>query len=75
MRGLEDHPALLGGLGKGDAELEELEKDSREVLEPGLLILGVALDVLLEGLVGDEGHVGGEHHEGFGGLVFILFSG
>lgn len=73
MRGLEDHPVLLG-LGEGNTELEELKQDGGEVLEPGLLILGVSLNMRLEGLVGDESHVGGKHHERFGGLVFILFS-
>lgn len=72
--GLEHHPALLRGLGEGHAQLEELEDDGREIVEEGLLVLGVPLDVRLERLVGHERHVGGQHHERLGRLVLILFA-
>jgi hypothetical protein len=68
--GLEDH--FVGTLSERNTEFEELGDDSREVLEEKFLILGVLVDVCLKGLIGYEGHVGGQHHEGLGGLVLVL---
>ena len=62
----------LGILLEGNAELEELDDDGREVLEEEIVVVGVLLDPDLELLVLDEGHVGGKHHEGLGLLVLVL---
>lgn len=51
VRGLEGHSALLCGLGEGNTQLEKFEEHCREVLEPGLLVPGILLDVCLEGLI------------------------
>lgn len=72
--GLEDHPVLVGRLSEGNTQFEKLGDDGGEILEEDTLILGVAVDVLAEGLVGDERHVGGQHHERFAGLVLVLRS-
>lgn len=42
------------------------------LFEEGLLRLGVLSRVLLERLVLDQGHVGGQHHERLGLLVLVL---
>lgn len=70
--GLEDHLLILGTLGEGNAELEELDDHSGEVLEEEIVVGGILLDPGLELLVLDESHVGGKHHEGLGLLVLIL---
>lgn len=71
-RSLEDHRSLLGGLSERNTEFEELDDDSREVLEEQVVVFGVLLDPSLEGLVTDEGQIGGQHHERLSGLVLIL---
>ena len=70
--GLEGPALVLRALGKGNTELKETDNDGREVLEELVVGLGVALDVGLELLVLNEDHVGGQHHEGLGGLVLVL---
>lgn len=57
---------------EGHAELKELDKDIRELLEESIAVLGIALDVLLEGLILDKGHISGQHHERGSGLVSVL---
>lgn len=57
---------------EGNTELEKLHDDVGEVLEEGVVVLGVLLDVRLEALVLDQGHVGGKHHEGLGGDILEL---
>ena len=69
---LKSPPIVLSTLSKRNTKLEEFEDDSREVLEEGIIILGVTLNMLLEGLVLDEGHVGRKHHERLRSLVLIL---
>lgn len=66
------HAILLPTL-EWHTELEELHDHVTELLEEDLVVLGVALDMLAELLVLDERHVGGQHHQGFGALVFVLF--
>lgn len=66
LRGLEDK-ALLGL--EGNAELQKLDVDIGELLEEGILVLGVTVNVLAEDLVLDESNIGGQHHQGGGGLV------
>lgn len=68
-RGLED-PSLF--LLERNAQLEQLDKCLREFLEERVAVLGIALDVLPELLVLDEGNVGREHHQGLGGVVGVL---
>jgi len=69
---LEGHPGLVCGFSKRNTELEKLGDDGGEVLEEEGFVGSVFLDVLLEGLIGDESHVGWKHHQGFGGLIFVL---
>lgn len=71
-RRLQGH-AILGLALERHAQLQELDKDVPELAEEGLVVLGVALHVLPEFLVLDEGHVGGQHHERFRGDVLVLF--
>lgn len=70
--GFEGHSSLLSRLSEGNAELEELEDDIGEIFEEQRLISSILLDVLLEGLVRDKGHVGRKHHESLGRLILIL---
>lgn len=70
-RGLQTHSIFRLAL-EGDTELEELDDDVSELIEEDLIILGVTFDVFLEFFVFDQGHVGGEHHEGLGGDVLVL---
>jgi hypothetical protein len=69
--GLELESVLRLG-GKRHTQLEQLDKGLAELLEENVAVLGVAVDVLLEFLVLDEGQVGGEHHQGLGGVVGVL---
>jgi hypothetical protein len=62
----------LGALLEGDAELKELDNDGAEVLEEGVVVLGVLLDVGLHGLVLNEGNVGGQHHQGLALVLELL---
>lgn len=73
MCGLKGHACLVGVLLKGHTELKEPEHDVAEVLKEETLVGGVLLDPWVELLVVDESHVSWEHHEGLGGLVFVLF--
>jgi hypothetical protein len=67
--------ALFLGNGEGHAKLEELKKDVGEILEEGIVVPSVLVDVLLEGLVLDQRHVGGKHHQCFGlGVLKLLRS-
>ena len=52
-----------GALVAWNAKFQELAKGSSKVLEPQVTVLGVEVDVLLEGRVPDERHVCGQHHE------------
>lgn len=72
MGWLESHPGLLRGLLEGHAKLEELQNNVPEVIEEGIIVLGVLLNVRTERLVFDESHVSREHHQGLCSLVFIL---
>lgn len=73
MGRLEHKAVLLRSFGERDAKLEELDQDSGEVLEEGILVFGILVDVRLEGLVGNERHIGWQHHQRLGLLVLILF--
>lgn len=68
LRGLED-PAILRLAGEGNTELEQLDERLRELLEEGVLVLGIAIDMLLELLVLDQGEIRRQHHQALGGLV------
>lgn len=68
LRGLKNK-AVLRLTGERNPELDQLDESIRKVLEEGIVVLGVPLDVLLELLVLDQRHVGGKHHQGLGGLV------
>ena len=50
-----------------DAQLHQLGEGVAEILEEDLLVLGVEVDVLREGGVVEQGHVGREHHQLFFG--------
>lgn len=63
-RRLQAH-SVFGLALEGDTELEELDDDVSELVEENLIVLGVTFDVSLEFFVFDQGHVCGEHHEGF----------
>jgi len=69
LGGLEGH-ALLSL--ERNTELEELHDDVGEIVHEGVVVLGVLLNVGLEALVLDQGHVGGQHHEGLGGDILEL---
>lgn len=71
-RRLEDE-AILGLTLEGDAQLEQLDDDGGKVVEEQVVVLGVALDVLEEDGVLDQGHVGGQHHQGLCARVLVLF--
>ena len=73
VHSLEGPPLVLGTLGEGDAQLEQLGDDGRKVGEESVIILGVLLDVRLELAVLDERIVGRQHHERLGRLVLVLF--
>lgn len=68
---LQRHP-IVESAREGHAQLEELDDNVAELAEEDVVVLGVALDVFPEFLVLDQRHVGREHHEGFGGYVFVL---
>lgn len=70
--GLEDPALVLGALGEGDAQLEQLQGNGGEVLEEQVVVLGVLLDPGAEGLVLGQDNVGGQHHQSLGGLVLVL---
>jgi len=70
--GLENHRRLIGSLSEWNAQLEELCDDSSKILEEELLVLGVLINMLLEALVRDKSHIGGQHHESLGSLVLVL---
>lgn len=72
LQGRQTHAILLFAL-EWHTELEELHDHGTELLEEDPVVLGVAFDVLAEFLVLDERHVCGQHHQGFGALVFVLF--
>lgn len=71
LAGLEDE-AVLGLAGEWDTKLDKLDEDVGEFLEESIAVLGIAVNVLLELLVLDEGDVGGQHHQGLGRLVSVL---
>jgi hypothetical protein len=54
------------------AQLEKLRNDFAEFLEEYIVVLGVSHDVLLELLVFNQSHIGGQHHQRLCGLVFVL---
>lgn len=72
MAGLEGPSGVLGSRGEGDAELEQAEDHGGEVLEEGVVVLGVLLNPRLELLVLNKSHVSGQHHQGLGALVLVL---
>jgi len=57
---------------EGNSKLEELQDDVAEVLEEGIVVLGVLLDEGTELLVLDKSHVGWQHHKGLRSLVLVL---
>jgi hypothetical protein len=69
LGGLEGH-ALLSL--ERNTELEKLHADVGEIVHESVVVLRVLLDVALEALVLDEGHIGGQHHEGLGGDILEL---
>lgn len=71
---LEFHPlALHAARSKRHAELKEPHDDVGEIPEEGIVILRVLLHHGAELLVLDEGHVGRQHHQGFGlGILELL---
>jgi hypothetical protein len=69
LGGLEGH-ALLSL--ERNTELEKLHADVGEIVHESVVVLGILLDVALEALVLDQGHVGGQHHEGLGGDILEL---
>lgn len=69
LGGLEGHTLL--GL-EGNTELEKSHDNIGEIVEEGVIVLGVPLDVGLEALVLDQGHVGGQHHKSLGGDILEL---
>jgi hypothetical protein len=69
---LEGHSFLLSRLLERNTKLEELHNNISEVVEEGLVVLGVLLNVGSERLVLDQSHVGRKHHQGLGLLVLVL---
>ena len=70
--GLEGHWSLASRLGERNTQLEKLDDDCGEVLEEKIVVLGIFLNPLFEGLVRNKSHIGRKHHQGLGGLVFVL---
>lgn len=68
LGGLEDVP-ILGLALERHTKLQKLDVNVSELLEESIVVLSITLNVLLEGLVVDQSHVGGQHHEGGGALV------
>ena len=64
-----EHIAVLGLAGERDTQLQELDENVGKLLEKGVAVLSVAVDVLLELLVLDHDHVRRHHHQGPGALV------
>lgn len=69
LAGLEDVTVLRF---EGNAELQKLGKGIGELVEEGLAVLGVTIDVLLELLVLDKCQVSRQHHQGLGLVVGVL---
>lgn len=63
-----------GRLGEWYTKFEKLDDDSGEILEEEVVVLGVFVDPLFEGLVGYKSHIGRKHHKGLGLLVLELLS-
>ena len=71
LGGLEDEAVLWLRL-EWNTKLKELDKSLGEFLEENIRVLGVALDVLLELTVLDQGHISGKHHKSLGLVVSEL---
>jgi hypothetical protein len=69
---LEGPSLILSSNSERDAKFEELQNDAREIVEEGIVVLGILLDPLLERLVLYKRHISWKHHKGLGALVFIL---
>eukprot|EP00123_Amoebidium_parasiticum_P009194 comp19321_c0_seq1/m.22202 comp19321_c0_seq1/g.22202 ORF comp19321_c0_seq1/g.22202 comp19321_c0_seq1/m.22202 type:complete len:334 (+) comp19321_c0_seq1:380-1381(+) len=64
-------PALLLGLSL-KAKVHQSSESGGEVLEEGLLLLGIQLNILPELGVPDKSHVSGQHHQVTGGVLVLL---
>jgi hypothetical protein len=65
---------VLGSLGEGNTQLEQLGDDGGKVLEEEVIVLGILLDEWLELLVLDQSVVRGQHHQGLAGFVLVLIT-
>ena len=62
----------LGPLSKGYPQLKQPDDNIAKFLEKHLMISRIALHVRQERFILDQGHIGGQHHEGLGLEIFIL---